>query len=105
MRLGERLHGDSMFEKSPERVSFAFALQQMGEIEKARQEFIKMDGRFSNYFQRYSFAKFLHSVGETKVAENKITDLMAEINEMGRTERQFNMEAIRLIKGAARNGL
>lgn len=104
VRIGTQLKNNLDFSKSRERVSYALALQATDQIALAEQEFQQMDVSYANYYQRLSYARFLHSTGKESEANAKIDELVSEIEQMNRLEKRFNNDILREIKLVARKG-
>lgn len=104
VEIGNELKNDVNFKKSNERVAYAFALQEINQLDLAEAEFRQMDTKYSNYFQRYNYAKFLNDIERNEASKEKLQELESEIEQMDRREKRFHDEIIRLIRTARKQG-
>ena len=58
--FGEKLLSDRTFNKSPEKIAYAWSLYYENRTEEAEKIFMEMDQPYSNYAYRLAFSEFLH---------------------------------------------
>ena len=102
IKLGEQLKYDKAFKDAQERICLALAYHQLGHSELATREFEAMDRTFTNFEHRHAYAQYLLSVNNRNVAEEKVTELLSEIEMMKDIERRTHREAINKIKALSR---
>ena len=96
--LGRELSGTKQFKDSYERISFASALHHEGFTDEALKHFEEMDRSFTNYDHRYAYCLFLISIGKTTEANEKLAEMIDEINHMKSLERKTHREIISSIR-------
>ncbi len=90
IKYGERLEKEVVFQKSEERIAYAWALSNLGKKEKAEETFQQMDHQFSNYKHRLEFCNFLNEDNRSTEAKSKLKDMMEEIDHMDKAEQRLN---------------
>ena len=99
IQYGEPILEDRTFHKSDEIIYVAWAHHELGQHKKAQLLFEITDIRFSNYWQRLEYAKYLNLVGNRAAAKNKLEGLMEEIDSMSSYEQRHKKNILRQIKG------
>lgn len=100
LEVAQLLKRDVNWQKSDERIAYAYALHATGKQEEAREEFEAMDVRYANYLQRLAYAEFLHDTGSKDAAKEKLNELLAEFDQMDRTEKRFKSDIIKRVRKA-----
>lgn len=98
VELGNQLLSDRAFNKSPEKVAYAWALFHQNQSGSAELIFNELDQQYSNYAYRLEFAQFLHESGKTEEAIIKLKGLLAEIDSLDRMERRNNKQIYKMIR-------
>lgn len=96
--LGEKLDGTKAFRDSDERLAYAWALFYEGHIDRSQVVFADMDRSFTNYLQRFEYCKFLVETGKSDAAKQKLSELLAEFEQMKDSERRHKRSIQRDIK-------
>lgn len=85
---GDQIENSKTFSKSEEKISYAWSLYHLGEMDRAEQAFREMDLRFVNYRQRAEFSRFLNELGRKEEAISNLEELLGEFEHMQRDERR-----------------
>lgn len=88
IQYGEKLKDKAEFRKAAEKIAYAWALHYEGRDEEANQAFMEMDMPYSNYKNRFEYAKFLIESNGSSQAKEKLKILVDEIGQMDRYERK-----------------
>jgi hypothetical protein len=95
---GIQIPNDDEFKKTEEKAALAWAYSKKGNHNKANQHFKECDIRFSNYYQRLEYAKYLEQNGEKQNAINMLEELINEIDTMNSYEKKLKRQIYRTIK-------
>lgn len=95
---GKKVADKKDFDKSNEKISFAWATYKVGNKEEAKKLFQSMDHKFCNYMQRLEYAYFLEEAEGESAALSILNELMEEIQSMDNYEKRLNKNEIRNIK-------
>ena len=98
VKYGEKLETEKHFEKTDEKIAYAWALHYTGNSEAAEVAFKSMDGYFSNYKQRLEYAIFLKGQNRNEDALALIKELLDEFNQMDRNEQRMKKELFKAIR-------
>ena len=88
--LAKKLYKLPQFARSKSHLLYAMALEQLGETEKAENEFKLMKGRYAYFEQRYQYGLFLRRNDRDDEARQLFTDMMAEESHLSSVERKSN---------------
>jgi hypothetical protein len=96
--LGAKLQSDKQFQKSEERVAYAWALYHVGKTVEAENEFRGMDKTSTNHSHRLEYCKLLLLTDQKEAAREKLQTLMEEFELMKGSERKVNSITIREVR-------
>ena len=99
VKYGEQLVREKTFKNANERASYAWALQYTGRTEEAEAIFKDMDNSFANYTPRMEYCKFLVAINRPEESKSKLTDLLAEFEQMKSPERKLQKNIFAEIRG------
>ena len=100
--IGEKIT-DPIFLKSEEMALLAWAYYYEELVDMAESTFQNQDHRFSNYFQRLEYAKFLVKVGRSSEALDLADLMLEEIDHMDAYERKLKKQHYNSIKSFRRS--
>ena len=95
---GKKLENEKHFEKTDEKIAYAWALHYTGDSETAEVAFKSMDGYFSNYKHRYEYALFLKGQNRNDDALGLTKELLDEFGQMDKKEQRMKKELFKVIK-------
>ncbi|MBL4657006.1 MAG: hypothetical protein JKX73_03335 [Flavobacteriales bacterium] len=95
---GFKLAGNPEWDKSEEKIAFAWSFYELNEQALARQTFEEMNAEFSNYRHRLEYSKYLNKIGNKAAAVAKLNELIKEYENMGSPSRHLNKDVNRDIK-------
>lgn len=95
---GKKLEKERHFEKTDEKIAYAWALHYSGDSETAEVAFKSMDGYFSNYKHRFEYALFLKGQNRNEDALAITKELLDEFNQMDLGEQRMKKELFKAIK-------
>lgn len=98
-KFGQKLEGVKNFEKTDEKIAYAWAMYYLGNHEGAESAFKTMDIFFSNYKHRYEYAVFLLEVGRKDEARAQLKELLEEFEQMDVGERKMKKIIYKEIAG------
>ena len=98
VKYGYDLESEKSFKNAEERVAFAWALFHTGKVEESERIFSGMDATFTNYFHRVEYSKFLLKTEKKDSAKEKLTELVAEFDEMQSSEKRLKRNVLREIR-------
>jgi hypothetical protein len=98
IELGNNLEQHKEFQKSPERVCYAWSLYNNGEIGEAEKQFQDVDRISANHWHRMEYAKFLVLNDKKGAARDKLATLLEEFELMRGGERKVNSGTIREVR-------
>jgi len=99
--LAKKIYNKPQFARSRAHVYYAIALEKIGDITQAEQEFKKMKGRFSHFEARLQYGLFLKRTGREQEARQIFMDMVDEAPHLSSRERRDSRAWI----GQARNEL
>ena len=100
--IGESIH-DPLFIKSEEMALLAWSYYYVGSLVQAEATFRSQDHKFSNYYQRLEFAKYLLKVGRISEALDLAELMLEEIEHMDAYERKLKKHHYQAIKSFKKN--
>lgn len=92
---GQKLEGEKTFRNSEARISYAWALFQHGNKEKANDVFSELNKSFTNYIHRLEYCRFLHATKNLEELKNVLSELLEEFEHMKGPERKVHRDVIR----------
>jgi len=98
VKYGKKLETEKHFEKTDEKIAYAWALHYTGNSDEAEVAFKSMDGYFSNYKHRYEYALFLKGQNRNEDALSLTKELLDEFSQMDRNEQRMKKEVFKAIK-------
>lgn len=90
--IAKKLYKLPQFARSQAHITYAMALEQMGNIDAAETEFKAMKGRYSYFEQRYQYGLFLIRQDKIEDAEKVFTDMMDEQPHLSAVEKKSNRQ-------------
>ena len=87
--ISNSLKGHKSFEKSEEKICFAWSLFRTQNTQKAQEIFAEMDDKYCNYPQRIEYCKFLIETEQKDFAESKLNRIRDEWDDMSRNEKRL----------------
>jgi len=88
VRYGKQIENEKIFEKSEERIAYAWALFNTNNHRKAEEVFQAMDHQFSNYKHRLEYGNFMIQENRSVEAKELLGTLINEIDHMDRVEKR-----------------
>ena len=98
VKMGDELESLREFREAEQRLAYAWALFHLGEPERADQVFQDMDRSFTNYLQRFEYCKFLVRTEKQDTAKAKLSELLAEFEQMQDSERRHSRSSQRDVR-------
>ena len=102
VKYGQQLESEKYFNRSDEKIAYAWALHYTGKEAAAEAAFQSMDTAFSNYKQRYEFAIYLDEIKRTDKAIEKTTELLDEYDQMDFHEKRMKKDVFKAIRSLKR---
>ncbi len=102
VEIAEQIKDEKLFQTSKAKIGYAWALNEIGNIEKASSVFQEMEIDFSNYEQRYEYIRFL-DLNNSPLVTSKLEKLRNEINLMDSYEKRYHKPTINKINTFYKN--
>ncbi len=99
---GSKIKDTTAFNKSDEKVAYAWSFFYIKNDKKANELFEEMNIRFGNYPNRLEYAKFLKLTERPEEAKEKLSELLGEIESMDRQEKRHKKDIRRAIENFSR---
>jgi len=90
--LAKKLYKLPQFARSKAHMLYAQSLENIGEMEKAENEFKAMKGRYSYFEPRYQYGLFLMRAERHEDAWQIFTDMLNEEQHLGNMEKKINRQ-------------
>jgi hypothetical protein len=97
VQLGLELTSSKSFKNADERVSYAWALHNLGKNEEAKKHFDEMNRTYTNYPHRRSYCDFLIATNNLPAAKELAGELASEFETMKGPERKVHREIMRQV--------
>jgi len=101
--LADRIKADPKFQKSDERIVYAWSLHRLGKSESAAEHFQAFDVQFSHYPHRMEYASFLQETNQQEALTILLQHVQAEIEHMDPRERKMKKDVYRQAKRMAKS--
>ncbi len=98
IRIVPRIYKLPQFPLSKSNILYAASLSNAGNPEAAEKEFLKLNGRFSNFEARYYYAVFLRKHDRYDESRKLLNQIVEEIPQLSSMERRYNREWLSLAK-------
>ncbi|OOQ60063.1 tetratricopeptide repeat protein [Mucilaginibacter pedocola] len=90
--IAKKLYKTPQFPRSQAHITYAMALEQLGQLDAAETEFKAMKGRYSYFEQRYQYGLFLIRQDRIENAEQIFTDMLDEQPHLSAMEKKASKE-------------
>jgi hypothetical protein len=101
--IAKMLYKLPQFPRSPAHITYAMALEQLGNVDAAENEFKAMKGRYSYFEQRYQYGLFLVRQDRIEDAERIFADMLEEQPHLSAMEKKSNREWFAKAKAELKN--